>query len=90
MKPLMCHHPDCGLPQGECTSRDCLRLSLHRAHINTDFVQGARAVHGQVEQRPPTEPQDADHALAAWFWRFYGSLVTAVVLGAGVAHVWGD
>lgn len=90
MSRPMPHHPDCGLPHGECASRSCLCLSLHRAHINTDFVDGARAVHGQVEQRPPTEQQDADPALSAWFWRFYGLLVAGVVLGASVAHFWGD
>lgn len=30
-----CHHPDCGLPQGECASRDCLLLSLHRIDTAT-------------------------------------------------------
>lgn len=29
-----CKHPDCGLPDGECASRDCLRLQLHRQPVD--------------------------------------------------------
>lgn len=34
MNAPICHHPDCGLPHGECASRDCLRLQLHRQPVD--------------------------------------------------------
>jgi len=48
-----CHHPDCGLPTGECASRDCLLISLHRVDATTLTKGQVVSVAGEVEQRKP-------------------------------------
>lgn len=37
MNRLTCHHPDCGLPDGECANRNCLLLSMHRPQIDNSL-----------------------------------------------------
>lgn len=48
-----CHHPDCGLPTGECASRDCLLISLNRVDATTLTKGQVVSVAGEIEQRKP-------------------------------------
>lgn len=65
-----CKHPDCGLPDGECANRDCLRLMLHRQPVDIPL------------DLPEVSPSPADDDVRSSVEMLGRVLVYGAVLGA--------